>query len=605
MALVVLGVMPVLTLIAYTGQEERAVAEAEAQAEALRIARLLASEQSSQVGAARQLLLALAHTTEIQGRNPQACSTLLAALLVRNPTYANLAVAGLDGDTWCSAIPPDSATNVSDRRYFQDALLLGGFAVGAYQVGRITRRPSVNAGYPVADADGITNGVVYVALDLGSLTQHAAGFRLPEGAAISVFDQSGTILVHQPEPERWVGQTVPDASLLRAVASGPSEATIEAPGFDGVVRLYAYAALGLPAESFSAFAAVGIPRSVAFVQVDRILARNLGGLTLALVIGLAAAWFVSDVLILRWVRALVHATQRVSAGDLTARAEVSRDAGELAELARAFDQMAESLERHEKQRAVEEELRRQNEALEAENRRVEEANRLKTEFVSFVSHELRTPLTSIKGYVDLLLEGEGGRLEPRHQQLVGIVRKNAERLVTLTGELLDVSRMEAGKIELHLDELDMRRLIQQAVDTVRPLVESKQQHLTVRVPEGLPYIAGDAQRVAQILTNLLSNATKYTHAGGSVSVTAHAEDAQVRIDVADNGVGLSPEEQANLFTRFYRAKNEATRGVAGTGLGLAITRSLVELHGGTINVASEPGRGSTFSFTLPVAAAGR
>ncbi len=230
-----------------------------------------------------------------------------------------------------------------------------------------------------------------------------------------------------------------------------------------------------------------------------------------------------------------------------------------------------------------------------------EVDRMKTEFVSMVSHELRTPLTSIKGYVDLLAAGEVGEVTPEQREFLDIVKTNADRLVELINELLDISRIEAGRIELRRKALDINAVIRQVADTMRPQIKAKEQHLTLDLTDETPPVWGDADRVIQILTNLLSNAYKYTPTGGNVTITARARGDYARVEVQDSGIGLTPDDQAKLFTKFFRAKNRATQEAGGTGLGLAITRSLVELHGGEITVRSEPGRGSTFSFTLPLA----
>ncbi len=237
--------------------------------------------------------------------------------------------------------------------------------------------------------------------------------------------------------------------------------------------------------------------------------------------------------------------------------------------------------------------------LEELNRQIQEVNQRKSAFVTLVSHELKTPLTSMMGYTALLLEGQGGPLAQRQREWLGVIRDNADRLVTLIDDLLDMARIEAGKIELQRTPLDLVPLIQEVARVLRPQLEGKGQWLTLDLAEALPAVVGDADRVRQILTNLLSNALKYTPPGGRITITARRDAGCVRVAVQDTGIGLAPEDQAQLFTPFFRAQNDATQGVGGTGLGLAITQALVELHGGAITVTSVPGQGSTFSFTLP------
>lgn len=236
--------------------------------------------------------------------------------------------------------------------------------------------------------------------------------------------------------------------------------------------------------------------------------------------------------------------------------------------------------------------------------REREIDRMKTEFVAMVSHELRTPLTSIKGYVDLLRDGEVGELTADQTEFLTIVATSTDRLVALINDLLDISRIEAGKIELKRERIDLTHAIQAAAASLRPQIEAKRQRLTVTLPPVALAIVGDAGRIAQILTNLLSNAHKYTPPEKDIRIMAAVDGDLVAVSVIDTGIGVSRMEQAQLFTRFYRSSNQAVQEAGGTGLGLTITRSLVELHGGTITVHGNPGQGSTFTFTLPLVTAG-
>jgi signal transduction histidine kinase len=244
--------------------------------------------------------------------------------------------------------------------------------------------------------------------------------------------------------------------------------------------------------------------------------------------------------------------------------------------------------------------RRLRQELEDLNQKVQEANRLKTEFVTVVTHELRSPLTSIAGYLDLLLE-EGSEGAEAREAYLQIVKRNADRLLELINDLLDIARLEAGKLELKRLPLDLEGLIQEVSGALRPQIESKGQHLHLDLAASLPVVTGDPERLTQILLNLISNALKYTPQGGDITVATCAERAGVCIAVQDTGIGLSSEEQQQLFTKFFRAEHPLAREAGGTGLGLAIARALVELHGGTITVVSTPGQGSTFNITLPAA----
>ena len=229
-----------------------------------------------------------------------------------------------------------------------------------------------------------------------------------------------------------------------------------------------------------------------------------------------------------------------------------------------------------------------------------ETEQFKNEFVSLVSHELRTPLTSIKGFVGLLLEDENGLLNEEQHDYLSIIQENSERLIALVNDLLDISRIESGKMELLRKPVSLEQLCCNLAKSFEPLFVAKKQHLTLQFTEPTPIVLADEQRLQQIINNLLSNASKYTLQGGSIRLWTRREEDMIRVGIEDTGVGITEEEQGALFTKFYRVKNRLTENVSGTGLGLTITRSLIELHGGKIQVESTPGEGSTFSFTLPL-----
>jgi signal transduction histidine kinase len=596
--LVFLVFMPALGLMFYTAVEQRQHAVQEVKNQALRMAQIVSSDQERRIDGTGYLLTALAHVPDVRDGDAAECDSFLSALLKDNPLYTTFVVADLRGDVVCSAVPLNEPVNVADRAYFLSALETRGFAIGEFQIGRISKKAGIAFGYPILDADGRVQAVVAAAMDLSWLNQLMADAELPEGALLLVIDRNGTILYGYPISEAWIGESDVSAPLFQAMLTRGQD-TVELRVMDDIPRIYAFTALrGL---SGAGYVSIGIPQAIAYAPARRTLARNLIGLGLVGGLALAAAWIGGDVFILRRVQALVRAAQRLSVGDLTTRTGLPHGPGELGQLATAFDDMVESLEKHQTQQRLEEELRRQNEALAEENRRVQEVNQLKSEFVSLVSHELRTPLTAISGYLDLLTEAPGAQSTTKQQELLGIVKRNAERLVKLIDDLLDLSRIEAGKVELSITAVDIVAVITEVVSLLQPQIEAKGQELSFDRTHSLPAVAGDAERIRQILINLLSNAHKYTPQGGQIWLTARAEDGWVRIDVRDNGIGLSPDEQAHLFDRFFRARQPAMESVEGTGLGLPITRLLVDMHGGRITVTSAPGEGSTFSFTLPVA----
>jgi len=231
-----------------------------------------------------------------------------------------------------------------------------------------------------------------------------------------------------------------------------------------------------------------------------------------------------------------------------------------------------------------------------------DADRAKSDFVSTVSHELRTPMTSIVGYIDLIVKGVVGPVSEMQMSFLKRIKVNADRLTDLVNDLLDISRIEQGRVELQLEALSMEEVIQQVVELVTPNIVEKDQSLQTVIPVGLPKAYGDPARLRQIMTNLIANAYKYTPVGGNITVYAYVREAMMCIAVADAGIGIAPENQKRIFERFYRVEDDpAVYEVSGTGLGLAITLSLIQMHGGSISLESELGEGSTFTFSIPLA----
>lgn len=233
-----------------------------------------------------------------------------------------------------------------------------------------------------------------------------------------------------------------------------------------------------------------------------------------------------------------------------------------------------------------------------------EVDRLKSEFVATVSHELRTPMTSIKGYVEILLMGAAGELSEQQTQFLEVVLSNTERLNILVNDLLDVSRMDAGKIDLSIQALRLHELAEDVIaeQIRRSEVEEKPINIDFDFPPDLPRVNGDEERVRQIFANLVSNAYHYSPANSHIMVRASNSDDEVQVDVIDKGIGIHPEDQVRVFERFYRGEDPLVLATAGTGLGLSIVQQLIEMHGGRIWLESKgiPGEGSTFSFTLPI-----
>ncbi|MGH3035510.1 MAG: PAS domain S-box protein, partial [Gaiellaceae bacterium] len=238
--------------------------------------------------------------------------------------------------------------------------------------------------------------------------------------------------------------------------------------------------------------------------------------------------------------------------------------------------------------------------LTAQNERLLELDRLKDEFIALVSHELRTPLTSIRGYVELLRDGEAGELNEEQLQFLAVVERNSHRLLHLVGDLLFLAQVEAGKLALDLGAVDLGAVASDSVETARPAADEKGVILTLATGPA-PLLAGDRARLAQLLDNLVSNALKFTPAGGRVDVRVRAVSGDAVVEVRDSGIGIPSGEHQHLFQRFFRTSNATAHAIQGTGLGLAISKAIVDAHGGRITVASQENEGTTFQVVFPIA----
>jgi len=258
----------------------------------------------------------------------------------------------------------------------------------------------------------------------------------------------------------------------------------------------------------------------------------------------------------------------------------------------ALDQLNQTLERR---------IQDRTSILQATVEQLQELDRLKSAFVGIVSHELRTPLTPIKTLVENLLDGVGGSLSEQQHHYLSRIQANADRLTRMLNELLDLSKIEAGKTELRPTVLSIQELIADVLDVLRPLAQQKSITMEVTSLDGIPKVHADRDKLYEVLANLVDNAIKFTPSGGRIQIgTKVLNDRYIRVEVSDTGCGIPEEDLPKIFDKFYRVHSLSSNH-AGAGLGLAIAKGLIELHGGTIGVESTSGKGSHFYFTVPYA----
>ena len=265
----------------------------------------------------------------------------------------------------------------------------------------------------------------------------------------------------------------------------------------------------------------------------------------------------------------------------------------------------ELMQRHNELRLLQKRLERQNLELAASNTELRLMNEIRSSFISVAAHELRTPLTSIYGFLELLQDTGAENLTAQQNEHLGWIEASTQRLLVTLNELLDAARIDSDRLELVLRPIPIQQVVEEALLEFESRLAARRQRLDVEIPAHLPQALCDPERMQQVVGHLLSNASKFTLDGGTLTLAVHptASGEFLRLSVSDQGHGIAEDENSHLFERFYRGEQVRKNGTAGAGLGLYITRSLVELHGGEVWYESRPGQGSTFYVTVPVAAA--
>jgi signal transduction histidine kinase/CheY-like chemotaxis protein len=355
---------------------------------------------------------------------------------------------------------------------------------------------------------------------------------------------------------------------------------------------------------------------LSFQTVDAHMAAlvNLwGGLTVAFLALSALAIYAISRGITRPIIRLTDQTQRIAHGfsgqviPVESRDEIGQLAADFNEMARALKLNIDEKERvleelRELNRTLEERIRQRTAEIEAINEELQEATRHKSEFLANMSHELRTPLNAIIGFSEVLIDRMVGDINPKQEEYLEDVISSGRHLLSLINDILDLSKVEAGRMELEQTTFDLPVLLEDILKLVRERANRHGIQLSLDVDDRLGDFTADERRIKEVLLNLLANAIKFTPDGGKISLSARPDGDFVFISVTDTGIGIAPEDQELIFEEFRQVGSEKARKTEGTGLGLTLAKKFVELHGGSIWVESEPGHGSTFTFKLPVIA---
>jgi signal transduction histidine kinase len=601
--LVLIAIFPALVIQGYNEYELRKAREADIRQQAVQITKQFGEEIGELREGARQLLLALAQLPAVRLRDTESCSEHFTTLKSQYANYSLLAAADTEGRIFCSSAPTTN-WSVADQPFFRRAMARDGLAVGNYWADPSTGQRVIHFAVRFGDGDGGTAGVVFAGLDLGWLSEHLKERGLSPTSSILIADREGNIIARLPNPEALVGKNMRKSH--EAIMDGTTAGWEEAVGVDGTTRIFGYVPPALPPRDF--FLSAGQSKAEAFAVIQDATKRGIALIIAGLLAATLAANFGARKFLREPIKGLLEVAAEWRNGNDNARVRVQDPSSEIGHLGAAFNAMADALAvRHAAQKRAEEELRHLNATLESrvERRTIElaNANKAKSMFLANMSHELRTPLNAIIGFGEMIHRQILGPIGvPAYREYAQHIHQSGMHLLSLVEEMLDLSKVEAGKLEIERISTKPGTLLAESLVMLRPTAQAAKVEVIVDgAPSDWPVLECDPVKLKQVFVNLLGNAIKFTPAGGQVTVSGETDDDSLRIRISDTGIGMRAEEIPLVVQPFYRTSSAYDAKHQGAGLGLPFAKAVVELHGGSLFIESHLASGTTVTITLPIA----
>ena len=534
----------------------------------------------------------------MQGRVSPEYRFELKRLLYLTPAITEAVALDIDGVkqahvSRAGAVSSDARSDFAPSAGFQRALQ------GKPEYGPVyfvqNSEPYMTIAYPIEQYAGTVIGVIQVEVNLKYIWDVVSNIKTGEAGYAYVVTRSGDLIAHRDISLVLRRQNLAHLAQVQTafqVASGaPRPKVTLASNLEGK-RVISSSAF-IPSLQWMVF--IERPAEEAYTPLYASMLRTSGFLLVGFSMAVLASWFVGR-RVVRPIESLRRGVERIGKGDLTYRLDL-KTGDEIEILADEFNEMAGHL--RDAYTGLERKVAERTQELTVANEKLEEASQLKSQFLANVNHELRTPVSAIIGYARLVLRATEGQIAPLQSENLRDLLNNAERLLNQIDSLLEFSKIEAGKTEVHVEPVNVNEVIHAAISTIEPSLNGGSVRIIREVASDIPALNTDREKLRQIILNLLDNAVKFTERG-EIKIAASQQNGSLKLVVSDTGIGIPKEELDKIFEEFHRGDLSSTKNYRGTGLGLAIVKQFVNLLGGEVAVESKVGKGSVFTVMLPL-----